>query len=38
MPKSLQEMHGRAIQLPSSRNARPAKDKLAERYELFATR
>ncbi len=31
----LQDMHGREIQVPSNRNARPSKERLAERFELF---
>ncbi len=34
----LQDMHGRHIRLPSSRAARPDRDRLASRYELFARR
>lgn len=34
----LQDMHGRRIRLPSSRAARPDRDRLASRYELFASR
>lgn len=34
----LQDMHGRHIRLPLSRAARPDRDRLASRYELFARR
>jgi len=34
----LQDMHGRKIRLPASRAARPDRDKLAARFELFAAR
>lgn len=34
----LQEMHGRTIVLPRNRNARPSREKLAQRFELFARR
>ncbi|WP_298941709.1 HNH endonuclease [uncultured Microbacterium sp.] len=32
----LQDMHGRSIRLPSSRAARPDRDRLAQKFELFA--
>lgn len=34
----LQDMHGRHIRLPSNRAARPDRDRLATRFELFASR
>lgn len=34
----LQDMHGRSIRLPSNRNARPNRDRLAEKFAEFASR
>lgn len=34
----LQDMHGRYIRLPSNRNARPNRDRLAEKFAEFASR
>lgn len=34
----LQDMHGRPIRLPQNRNARPARDLLAERFDGFMNR
>lgn len=34
----LQDMHGRTIHVPSSRKARPAPDRLAERFDQFLAR
>ncbi|QKJ18572.1 HNH endonuclease [Microbacterium hominis] len=34
----LQDMHGRPIRLPSSRAAHPDRDRLAQKFELFARR
>jgi putative restriction endonuclease len=34
----LQDMHGRPIRLPFSRAARPDRDRLAQKFELFAQR
>lgn len=38
LQRGLQGMPGKQIRLPSDRNARPDLDRLAQKFELFATR